>query len=120
MRRLWYPAVRNILFIIWLRLSSKEGDEVIIPPYWVSYPDIVILTGAKPVILKTNASDGFKIGPGQLEKAINPRTKAVIINSPSNPTGAAYTQAELAELAEVVVKKDVLAYRTRHLRKNSL
>jgi aspartate aminotransferase len=88
----------------------EEGDEVIIPsPYWVSYPDIVILTGAKPVILKTNASDGFKIGPGQLEKAINPRTKAVIINSPSNPTGAAYTQAELAELAEVVVKKDVLA-----------
>ncbi len=88
----------------------EEGDEVIIPsPYWVSYPDIVILTGAKPVILKTNASAGFKIGPGQLEKAINPRTKAVIINSPSNPTGAAYTQAELVELAEVFVKKDVLA-----------
>jgi aspartate aminotransferase len=87
----------------------EEGDEVIIPsPYWVSYPDIVILTGAKPVILKTNASDGFKIGPGQLEKAINLRTKAVILNSPSNPTGAAYTQAELAELAEVVVQKDVL------------
>ena len=88
----------------------EEGDEVIIPsPYWVSYPDIVILTGAKPVILKTNASDGFKIGPGQLEEAINPSTKAVIINSPSNPTGAAYTQAELMELAEVFVKKDVLA-----------
>ena len=88
----------------------EEGDEVIIPsPYWVSYPDIVILTGAKPVILKTNASAGFKIGPGQLEEAINSRTKAVIINSPSNPTGVAYTQAELAELAEVVVQKDVLA-----------
>jgi aspartate aminotransferase len=88
----------------------EEGDEVIIPsPYWVSYPDIVILTGAKPVVLKTNASAGFKIGPGQLEEAINSRTKAVIINSPSNPTGVAYTQAELVELAEVVVKKDVLA-----------
>jgi aspartate aminotransferase len=88
----------------------EEGDEVIIPsPYWVSYPDIVILTGAKPVILKTNASDGFKIGSGQLAEAINPRTKAVIINSPSNPTGAVYTQAELMELAEVFVKKDVLA-----------
>jgi aspartate aminotransferase len=88
----------------------EEGDEVIIPsPYWVSYPDIVILTGAKPVILKTNASAGFKIGPGQLEEAINSRTKAVIINSPSNPTGVAYTQAELAELAEVFVQKDVLA-----------
>lgn len=88
----------------------EEGDEVIIPsPYWVSYPDIVILTGAKPVILKTNASAGFKIEPGQLEEAINPRTKAVIINSPSNPTGAAYTQAELVELAEVFVQKDVLA-----------
>jgi aspartate aminotransferase len=88
----------------------EEGDEVIIPsPYWVSYPDIVILTGAKPVILKTNASDGFKIGPGQLEEVINPRTRAVIINSPSNPTGAVYTQAELVELAEVFVKNDVLA-----------
>ena len=88
----------------------EEGDEVIIPsPYWVSYPDIVILTGAKPVILKTNASDGFKIGPGQLEEVINPRTRAVIINSPSNPTGAVYTQAELMELAEVFVKNDVLA-----------
>jgi aspartate aminotransferase len=88
----------------------EEGDEVIIPsPYWVSYPDIVILTGAKPVILKTNASAGFKIEPGQLEEAINPRTRAVIINSPSNPTGAAYTQAELVELAEVFVQKDVLA-----------
>ena len=88
----------------------EEGDEVIIPsPYWVSYPDIVILTGAKPVILKTNASDGFKIGPGQLEEVINPRTRAVIINSPSNPPGAVYTQAELVELAEVFVKNDVLA-----------
>ena len=88
----------------------EEGDEVIIPsPYWVSYPDIVILTGAKPVILKTNASDGFKIGPGQLEEVINPRTRAVIINSPSNPTGAVYTQAELVELVEVFVKNDVLA-----------
>jgi aspartate aminotransferase len=88
----------------------EEGDEVIIPsPYWVSYPDIVILTGAKPVILKTNVSDGFKIGPGQLEEVINPRTRAVIINSPSNPTGAVYTQAELMELAEVFVKNDVLA-----------
>ena len=88
----------------------EEGDEVIIPsPYWVSYPDIVILTGAKPVILKTNASAGFKIGPGQLEEAINSRTKAVIINSPSNPTGAVYTQAELVELVEVFVKNDVLA-----------
>lgn len=88
----------------------EEGDEVIIPsPYWVSYPDIVILTGAKPVILKTNVSDGFKIGPGQLEEVINPRTRAVIINSPSNPTGAVYTQAELVELVEVFVKNDVLA-----------
>lgn len=87
----------------------EEGDEVIIPsPYWVSYPDIVVLTGAKPVILKTKASEGFKIQPAQLEAAIGARTRAVIINSPSNPSGVAYTAAELEKLADVMAKKKVL------------
>jgi len=87
----------------------EEGDEVIIPsPYWVSYPDIVILTGAKPVILETKASEGFKIQPAQLEAAINARTRAVILNSPSNPSGVAYTAAELEKLADVMIGKGVL------------
>jgi aspartate aminotransferase len=87
----------------------EEGDEVIIPsPYWVSYPDIVILTGAKPVILETKASEGFKIQPAHLEAAIGERTRAVILNSPSNPSGVAYTAAELEKLADVMAGKGVL------------
>ncbi len=88
----------------------EEGDEVIIPsPYWVSYPDIVVLTGARPVILETKAAEGFKIRPEKLEAAINERTRAVIINSPSNPGGVAYGPAELEKLAAVVLRKKVLA-----------
>ncbi|PKN59866.1 MAG: aspartate aminotransferase, partial [Deltaproteobacteria bacterium HGW-Deltaproteobacteria-11] len=87
----------------------EEGDEVIIPsPYWVSYPDIVILTGAKPVILETKSSEGFKIQPAHLEAAIGERTRAVIINSPSNPSGVAYSPAEMEKLANVLVGKGVL------------
>jgi aspartate aminotransferase len=87
----------------------EEGDEVIIPsPYWVSYPDIVLLTGAKPVILQTSVSEGFKIQPAQLDAAIGAKTRAVIINSPSNPSGVAYTAAELQELADVMARKGVL------------
>ena len=87
----------------------EEGDEVIIPsPYWVSYPDIVMLTGAKPVILETKASEGFKIQPAQLKAAVGERTKAVILNSPSNPSGVAYSAAEIKELADVLAGKEVL------------
>jgi aspartate aminotransferase len=87
----------------------EEGDEVIIPsPYWVSYPSIVILAGATPVILDTKESEDFKISPEKLEKAITKNTKAVILNSPSNPTGAAYSYSELEALAEIIVKKNIL------------
>ena len=86
----------------------EEGDEVIIPaPYWVSYPDITLLAGATPVIVEAKQSTGFKITPGQLEKSITPRTKLLILNSPSNPTGAAYSKAELEALAHVIVKNDI-------------
>jgi aspartate aminotransferase len=82
-----------------------SSDEVIIPaPYWVSYPDIVILADGKPVIVEAGIAQGFKITPAQLEAAITPRTKMLVINSPSNPTGAVYTQAELAALGEVLRK----------------
>ncbi|MGD1153750.1 MAG: pyridoxal phosphate-dependent aminotransferase [Syntrophales bacterium] len=87
----------------------EEGDEVIIPsPYWVSYLDMVLLSGAKPVILKTGEAEGFKILPKQLEAAITRNTKALIMNSPSNPTGAVYTARELAALAEVIAGKEML------------
>ncbi|MBW2631852.1 MAG: pyridoxal phosphate-dependent aminotransferase [Deltaproteobacteria bacterium] len=86
-----------------------EGDEVIIPsPYWVSYPDIVLLSGAVPSILETREANGFKITPDQLEGAINKRTRALVLNSPSNPTGSTYTFAELEALAEVIVEKNIL------------
>lgn len=86
----------------------EEGDEVIIPsPYWVSYLDMVILSGARPVILGSAESQGFKIQPDELEKTITKNTKAVIINSPSNPSGAVYTAHELEALAEILVKKGI-------------
>ena len=78
-------------------------DEVIIPaPYWVSYPDIVILADGKPVIIDAGIEQGFKITPAQLQAAITPRTKLVVINSPSNPSGAVYSGDELAALGEVL------------------
>jgi aspartate aminotransferase len=81
------------------------GDEVIIPaPYWVSYPDIVSFAGATPVVLRCPLAQGFKLTPEQLEAAITPRTRWLILNSPSNPTGAAYTAAELKALAEVLLR----------------
>ncbi|MDM7321873.1 MAG: pyridoxal phosphate-dependent aminotransferase [Gammaproteobacteria bacterium] len=80
-----------------------EGDEVIIPaPYWVSYPDMVLLADGHPVIVETKQSQGFKLSPEQLEAAISPRTKLFVLNSPSNPTGVAYTRKDLEALGEVL------------------
>ncbi|KDE39290.1 Aspartate aminotransferase [Nitrincola lacisaponensis] len=81
----------------------NEGDEVIIPaPYWVSYPDMVLVADAQPVILETTQENRFKITPDQLEAAINERTRVVVLNSPSNPSGVAYTLEELKALGEVL------------------
>ncbi len=81
----------------------NAGDEVIIPaPYWVSYPDMVLIAEGKPVILETTIENRFKITPEQLEQAITPKTKVVVLNSPSNPTGVAYTLEELKALGEVL------------------
>ena len=83
--------------------TLDAGDEVVIPaPYWVSYPDVVLFAGGTPVFVAAGASQGYKLLPEQLESAITPRTKWVILNSPSNPTGAAYTAAELKALGEVL------------------
>jgi aspartate aminotransferase len=83
--------------------TCDPGDEVIIPaPYWVSYPDIVAFAGAKPVIIPAGADQAYKITPEQLDAAITPATKWLILNSPSNPSGAAYSAAELKALGEVL------------------
>jgi len=85
------------------------GDEVIIPsPYWLSYPEMVILAGGTPIIVPTDASTGYKITPEQLRSSITPRTKLFVLNSPCNPTGVVYTPAEIKALGEVVVEKDIL------------
>ena len=84
------------------------GDEVIIPsPYWLSYPEMVTLVGGKSVIVETDASTGYKITPEQLKKAITPKTKLFVLNSPSNPTGMVYTPGEIKALAQVIVDADI-------------
>ncbi|MEY3197207.1 MAG: Aspartate aminotransferase, partial [Pseudomonadota bacterium] len=83
--------------------SLNDGDEVIIPaPYWVSYPDMVLLAGGKPVIINCSIEDKFKITSTKLRSAITPKTKWIVINSPSNPTGMVYTKNELEDIAEVM------------------
>ncbi len=84
------------------------GDEVIIPsPYWVSYPPIVTLADALPVILETTEESGFKMDPDKLRRTITKRTKALVLNSPCNPTGTTYTESELREIADIVLKKGI-------------
>ena len=86
-----------------------HGDEVIIPaPFWVSYPPMVSLAGGSPVIVATTEKNEFKITPEDLRKAITPKTKALILNSPSNPTGSAYTKKELEKIAEIAISKNFL------------
>src|SRR5579863_7777362 len=88
-----------------LMATINPGDEVIIPaPYWVSYPDMVLLAGGEPVEVVTTMESGFKLKPEALERAITPKTKWIIFNSPSNPTGAAYTRAELKAVTDVLVR----------------
>ena len=88
-----------------LMATVNPGDEVIMPaPYWVSYPDIVMLAGGTPVFVEGKLENGFKLQAADLEKAITPKTKWLILNSPSNPSGAAYTRAELKALTDVLVQ----------------
>lgn len=88
-----------------LQATINDGDEVVIPtPAWVSYPEMVLLAGGRPVIVRCGASSGFKLTPQQLEEAITPRTKWLMLNSPSNPSGAVYSHEELAALGEVLLR----------------
>src|SRR5499427_6820032 len=82
--------------------TLDPGDEVVIPaPYWVSYPDMVLLSGGEPIAVPCAQNNGFKLRPEELDQAITPKTKWLLLNSPSNPTGAAYTRSELRALADV-------------------
>ncbi|GAB4537293.1 MAG: pyridoxal phosphate-dependent aminotransferase [Parvularculaceae bacterium] len=100
------PGGKPIIFNA-LLATLNPGDEVIIPaPYWVSYPDMVRLAGGTPVIIEASGADGFKLKPEALEAAITPQTKWFISNSPSNPTGAAYTREDIAALAAVLERHE--------------
>ncbi len=92
-----------------MQVLLNDDDEVIITaPYWVSYPSMVLLAGGKPVIIDASEENSFKIAPGELKKAISKKTRAVVINSPSNPTGSTYSKEELKDLADVLIDKDIL------------
>ena len=94
----------NLAQVLW-----QAGDEVIIPaPYWVSFPEIVTLSGARPLIIHTGAEQDFKITAEQIENAVTPNTRAIVINSPSNPTGSAYNNDELEKLAECALRQGLL------------
>ena len=98
------PGGKPVIFNA-MMATLNPGDEVIVPaPYWVSYPDMVLLAGGTPVFAPTTAAAGFKLKPAELEAAITPRTRWLILNSPSNPSGAAYTKDELKGLAEVLLR----------------
>ncbi len=100
------PGGKPVLYNA-LVATINPGDEVIIPrPYWVSYPDMVVLAGGVPVFVDTTAEDNFKLRPENLEAAITPNTKWFIFNSPSNPSGAAYTAPELKRLTDVLLRHD--------------
>jgi aspartate aminotransferase len=98
------PGGKSVIYNA-MMATLNEGDEVIvIAPYWVSYPDIVLLAGAKPVVVETRLEDGFRLTPDALDRAITKNTKWIIFNQPSNPTGACYTREQLKALTDVLLK----------------
>ncbi len=95
---------KQVLYNAFMATINK-GDEVLIPaPYWVSYPDIILLAGGKPKIIKCSEKNNFKLTPNELKKAISKKTKWIILNSPSNPTGSAYTKEEIIALSKILLK----------------
>jgi len=103
-------GAKHSLFNLFQALID-EGDEVIIPaPYWVTYPEVVKYSGGTPIIIETDDSTNFKITPKQLQNAISPKTKILVLNTPSNPTGSVYSKEELEEIAEVLKGTDILVF----------
>ncbi len=96
-------AIYNLFHVL-----LDQGDQVIIPsPYWTSYPEMTKVAGGVPVIVETSEANGFKITPDQIERAITPRSRVLMLNSPNNPTGSVYSKAELGKLAEIIVEKEL-------------
>jgi len=92
-----------------MQILLNDGDEVIVPaPYWVSYPPVILLAGGTPIILETNEENSFKISPEKLKSIITSKTRAIIINSPSNPTGVTYSQEELQNISDILKKQDII------------
>ena len=101
-------GAKHILYNL-TQVLIDDGDEVIIPaPYWVTYPEQVTIAGGAPVIINTNENSGFKISPRDLEEKINERTKAIILNYPSNPTGSTYTKNELESIVNIALDSDLI------------
>lgn len=100
-------GAKHSIFNVLQALCNRGDEVVVIAPYWVSYPEIVKLVDAKPVFVTATHETGFKISASQLRKAVNQKTKALIFNSPSNPTGAVYSQGEIEELADVVAETGI-------------
>jgi aspartate aminotransferase len=101
-------GAKHSLYNLFMALLDP-GDEVLIPaPYWVSYPDMVMLAGGRPVILETRAEDDFAVTADQVRAAVTDRTRAIVLNNPSNPTGAVYSRAQIEALAQVAVEQDLL------------
>jgi aspartate aminotransferase len=98
------PGGKAVIYAAMAATLNPQDEVICIAPYWVSYPDIVALCGAKPVIIETKFEDGFRLTPAALDKAITPKTKWIIFNQPSNPTGACYTAAQLKALTDVLTK----------------
>lgn len=101
-------GAKHSLYNIFMALLGP-GDEVVVPaPYWVSYPDMVLLAGGKPVIVETRADEGFAMDPDRLAAAITDKTRAIVLNSPSNPTGALWSKEVLGKIGRICVEKDLL------------
>lgn len=97
-------GAKQSLYNLFQAVMNPDDEAIILAPYWTSYPDMVLLAGGKPVVISAGFDQGFKITPSQLEAAITPKTRVFLINSPSNPSGAVYTKAELKALGEVLLK----------------
>ncbi len=100
-------GAKHSLFNICLCLLEPEDEVIVVSPYWVSYPEQIKLVGAKPVILETKESEGFQIDPSLLSSKITPKTKAIILNSPSNPAGSVYSKSVLEKVAEIAVQNSM-------------
>ena len=98
------PGGKAVIYAAMAATLNPQDEVICIAPYWVSYPDIVALCGAKPVVIETKIEDGFRLTPAALDAAITPKTKWIIFNQPSNPTGACYTREQLKALTDVLVK----------------